>query len=124
MRIKQRNALAVGKVLGDEVEQQRAFSGSSLPDNVEMPAAFVGAEHDEITRGLGADAKPLVVRRHSRNGNDGQRTTGRATGRTARGEHNSSALQINATTFSVDAAFGWHERTPRHMIPLHFGHDP
>ena len=59
VRIKESNAATSGKVLGDEVVQQGTLAGAGLADDVEMAAALLGVEHDEIARDAGAEAKLL-----------------------------------------------------------------
>ena len=43
------------------LSKQRALAGAGLADDVEMPAAFLGIEHDGLARDAGADAKLLCV---------------------------------------------------------------
>ena len=50
VRIEQRNTFAGREVLGDEVKEQRALAGAGLADDVEVPAAIVGTEHDWIAQ--------------------------------------------------------------------------
>ena len=64
MRIEQSEACTVPKVLLDQIEQQRAFAGAGLADDVEVPAALVGFEHRQLARGAGADAKRMFVVNH------------------------------------------------------------
>jgi hypothetical protein len=65
--IEQCQAFTSGKVLLDEVEQQRALAGAGLADDVEVAAAFLGVEHDGLARNdVGAKANRLCCCRHSR----------------------------------------------------------
>src|SRR6202051_3207105 len=50
VRVEQRPALAGSQVLFDEVEEERALAGAGLADDVEMPAALLGSEHDGPAR--------------------------------------------------------------------------
>ena len=59
VRIEQRQALAGGEVLRNQVQEQRRFAGAGLADDVEVPAALLGVEHDEIARHAGTEAKLL-----------------------------------------------------------------
>ena len=61
VRIEQREPLAGNEVLANEIEKKGALAGAGLSDDVEMPAALLGIEHDGFARGMGADAKLTVV---------------------------------------------------------------
>ena len=68
MGIEQRDAGAGGEVLANEVEQQGTLAGAGLPDDVEVPAALVVAEHDKVARCEGANTQLMALVCHSRNG--------------------------------------------------------
>ena len=69
MRIEQRQAFAVGQVLGDEVEQQRRLAGAGLADDVQMPASFFRCNRNPPAIGGDAELERGVFRiRHGRKG--------------------------------------------------------
>ena len=45
-----------------------ALAGAGLADEIEVPAAFLGIEHDGLARDAGADAELLMWCCHGRNG--------------------------------------------------------
>jgi len=59
VRVEQCQALTGQEVLPDQVEKQSALAGAGLSDDVEVPAALLGIEHDGLVRDAGADAKLL-----------------------------------------------------------------
>ena len=59
MRIEQREALAGGEVLRDQVQQQRRFAGAGLADDVEVAPPLFRGEHDELARDAGAEKQLL-----------------------------------------------------------------
>ena len=59
MRIEESQALAGDKVLSDQIEQEGAFAGAGLADDVKMTAAFLRIEHDQFARRAGTDCKLL-----------------------------------------------------------------
>ncbi len=66
MRIEQRQALADHEVLPDQIEEEGAFTGAGLADDVEMTTAFLRIEHDQFARRAGTNIELLVERSHSR----------------------------------------------------------
>jgi len=50
MRIEQRQALAGDEVLPDQIEEEGAFAGAGLADDVKMATAFLRIEHDQFAR--------------------------------------------------------------------------
>src|SRR5205823_389558 len=51
-----------------EIEQQRAFAGAGLADQINVPGAFVRCQHDRAPCIMGADTDRLFGSVHSRNG--------------------------------------------------------
>jgi hypothetical protein len=50
------------KILAQQIEQERAFAGAGLTDDVEMSAALVRIEHEKSTRCVGAEGESLGLR--------------------------------------------------------------
>ena len=61
MRIEESQALAGDEVLPDQIEQEGAFAGAGLADDVEMTAAFLRIEHDQFARRAGTDCRAAVM---------------------------------------------------------------
>jgi hypothetical protein len=61
VRIEKREAFAGHEVLADEIEKRGAFAGAGLADDIEVPAASLGIEHDGFARDPGTDAKLLMM---------------------------------------------------------------
>ena len=55
MRIEQSETLPGIEVLGDEVEQQRAFAGTGLTDEIKMALSFGLTERDRAAQKMGAE---------------------------------------------------------------------
>jgi hypothetical protein len=66
--VKKRETFAGHEVLPDEIEQQGTFAGAGLSDDVEVPAAFFGIEHDGLARDAGTDAELLMLQCHGQKG--------------------------------------------------------
>ena len=55
VRIEESKSLAGGQVLRNQIEQQSAFAGAGLTDDVEVPTPLFRVEHHEITPNIGAE---------------------------------------------------------------------
>ena len=55
MRIEQSETLPGIEVLGDEVEQQRAFAGTGLTDEIKMALPLALTERDRAAQKMGAE---------------------------------------------------------------------
>ena len=55
-------------VLADEVQQQSAFAGTGLANDVKVPAPLLEIEHDRLARNPGTDTELLAWCCHSRKG--------------------------------------------------------
>ena len=60
MRIEQRETFPGGKVLADQVEEERALAGAGLPDHIEVSSALLVVEQDIAAQRVGADAELLI----------------------------------------------------------------
>jgi len=68
VRVEERQPIAGQEVLPDQVEEQGAFTGAGLADQIQMPAPLVGIEHYGFARDAGTDAERLCWQFHGRKG--------------------------------------------------------
>jgi hypothetical protein len=60
MRIEQRKPFAGREVLSNKLEKKGAFAGAGLANDVDVPAPFLGVEHDLSARGVGGNVELMA----------------------------------------------------------------